>query len=504
MDDLTRINQEQADLIAIQHQQIEYLKRLLFGRKSEKAMDHLDFFEEEEMSGKPETTQKDADKPAKKTKPKNKRPIRGARLPDNLPVVIVERIPEKVKASPDEWRRIGEVTSDQLEKEPGYFYLRRTVTPRFVRKDNPFQPPISEPAKVKIIDSGFWGDSLLSEILTNKYLYHLPLYRQEQLYYYRFGISLSRKTMGDAVDRVSGMMKLLVKRMKENMLLGGHIQADETPITFLDPTHPKGSRKGYYWVYRGPNGEVIFDWCTTREHKHLQKWLGKDFVGILQSDGYAAYNVYARSQTLEGKEVKWASCLAHIRRKFESARDQSPEIVNWFLRIIGALYRVETPLREHNADAAVRARIRQKHSAPLIRLLKKAMTHLLANGSNILPKSHLGQALRYALGQWEGMMVYLEHGEVEIDNNLVENTIRPTAVGKKNSLFIGDPEAGERSAIIYTLLISAKAQGVDPEAYLRDIIEKLPEANPSELDALTPANWAREYKARQTQKLQAA
>ena len=506
IDELIRINQEQADQLAILRQQVEYLKRQLYGRKSEKVMDHLDFFEEEEMPGKPETTQEDADKPKKKSKPKDakdKRLIRGARLPGNLPVVIVERIPEEVRASPDEWRCMGKATSDQLEKEPGYFYLQRTVTPKFVRKDNPFQPPISAPAKVKIIDSGFWGDSLLSEILTNKYLYHLPLYRQEQLYHYRFGISLSRKTMGDAVDKVSGMMKILVKRMKENMLLGGCIQADETPITYLDPTHPKGSRKGYYWVYRGLDGEVIFDWCTTREHKHLQKWLGKNFAGILQSDGYAAYEGYARSQTLEGKEVKRASCLAHIRRKFENARDQSPEIVKWFLRIIGALYGVEAPLREHNADAAVRSRIRQKHSGPLIKLLKKAITHLLANGSNILPKSHLGKALRYALGQWEGLKVYLEHGEVAIDNNLVENTIRPTAVGKKNSLFIGHPEAGERSAIIYSLLISAKAQGVDPQAYLRDIIEKLPEANPSKLDALTPANWAREFKARQASEKQA-
>ena len=316
INDLIRINQEQADQLAILRQQVDYLKRQLFGRKSEKLIEHLDLFKEEEMPGKPEATKEVADKPEKKSKPKDKRLIRSARLPDNLPIVIVERIPEEVKASPEDWRRIGEETSDQLEKEPGYFYLKRTVRPKFVPRDHPFKPPISEPAKPTIIDSGFWGDSLLSEILTNKYLYHLPLYRQEQLYHYRFGISLSRKTMGDAVEKVSGMMGILVRRMKENMLLGGYIQADETPVTYLDPTHPKGSRKGYYWVYRGLDGEVIFDWCTTREHKHLQKWLGKNFTGILQSDGYTAYEGYARRQTLEGKQVKRASCLAHIRRKF--------------------------------------------------------------------------------------------------------------------------------------------------------------------------------------------
>lgn len=500
IDDLIRINQEQADQIAILRQQVEYLKRQLYGRKSEKSLEHLDLFEGEDMPGKPEveTAADSADKSnKKKAKPRGKRPIRAERLPDNLPIVIVELIPKEVTAAPGEWRRMGAEESDQLEKEPGYFYLKRTIRPKFVRRDQPFLPPIMAPAKPKIIDSGFWGDSLLSEILTNKYLYHLPFYRQEQLYHYRFDISLSRQTMGDAAEKVSGMMGVLVQRMKETMILGGHIQVDETPVTYLDPKHPKGSRTGYYWVYRGLNGEVIFDWCTSREHKHLLKWLGKNFSGTIQSDGYSAYEDYANSQALAGKVVKRASCLAHIRRKFENAKDQSPEVVKWFLRIIGKLYGLEETLREQHADAATRARMRQKHSAPLIKLLKKAITHLLTNGSHILPKSHLGRALRYALGQWPGMQVYLEHGEVEIDNNLIENALRPTAVGKKNWLFIGQPEAGERSAVIYTLLISAKAQGIDPQAYLKDLIEKLPEASLSNLDALLPANWAKEFKARQ-------
>ena len=145
--------------------------------------------------------------------------------------------------------------------------------------------------------------------------------------------------------------------------------------------------------------------------------------------------------------------------------------------------------------------MRQRHSRPLIDLLKKAIDHLLTNVS-ILPKSPLGQALRYARGQWASMQVYLEHGEVEIDNNLVENAIRPSAVGKKNQLFIGHPEAGERSAILYTQLISAKAQSVDPQTYLTDVIKRLPGADPNDLDQLTPANWANDFKACQQQELQ--
>ena len=307
--------------------------------------------------------------------------------------------------------------------------------------------------------------------------------------------------MGDAAEKVSDMLGILVRRMKENMLLSGYIQADETPITCLDRTHPKGSRKGYYWVYRGIDGEVIYNWCTSREHQHLKKWLGKHFQGVLQSDGYDAYESLVKSYALDGKQIKRAGCLAHIRRKFENARNQRPQTVRWFLKIIGRLYLRERILRDHQADAETRARMRQRHSRPLIDLLKNAIDHLLTNVS-ILPKSPLGQALRYARGQWPSMQVYLKHGEVEIDNNLVENAIRPSAVGKKNHLFIGHPEAGERSAILYTLLISAKAQGVAPQTYLTDVIKRLPGADPNDLDQLTPANWANDFKACQQQELQ--
>lgn len=500
---LRRINKEQANQLAILAQQIEHLKRQLYGRKSEKGIPHLDLFAEEEMLGKPVVAA--AEKPVaakpkeKRNKPKTERLIRARRLPANLPVVVEEQIPEEVKVAPAEWRRMGEETSDQLEKEPGYFYIKRTVRPKYVRRDHPFQPPIVETAKPKIIEAGFWGPSLLSEVLTNKYLYHLPFYRQEQLYDCRFGISLSRKTMCDATEKVSNMLGILVKRMKENMLVLGYIQADETPVTCLDRDHPKGSRKGYYWVYRGLNGEVIFDWCTTREHKHLNRWLGKNFEGILHSDGYEAYESYTREQILKGKVVKRASCLAHIRRKFENACSQRPQTVRWFLRVIGRLYGIEKTLREYSASAEVRARMRQRQSRSIIELLQKAISHLLTNCPSILPKSPLGKALRYAQGQWKGMEVYLEHGMVEIDNNGVENAIRPTAVGKKNHLFIGHPEAGSRSGILYSLLISAKIQGVDPQKYLSDLIERLPTASTSELDDLTPARWAKEFKARQAE-----
>jgi hypothetical protein len=294
--------------------------------------------------------------------------------------------------------------------------------------------------------------------------------------------------MGDAAAKVADQCGLLVGRMKQGMLASRYVRADETFIRYLDRTIPGGSSNGYFWVYRGLTGDVIFDWQTSREHRHASEWLGPDYEGILQSDGYQAYENYCRVQRARDKTVLRAACLAHIRRKFENARAERPEVIDWILRIIARLYMIENPLREYKVDAAVRLRVRQNRSRPPMNLLGKAFKRLIT--TRIRPKSGLGQALQYALGQWPAMQTFLEDGRVEIDNNDTENDIRPSAVGKKNWLFVGSPEAGKRSAVMYTLLISARNHGVDPQAYLQDVIERLPVTRPCDLDALLPANWA--------------
>jgi hypothetical protein len=294
--------------------------------------------------------------------------------------------------------------------------------------------------------------------------------------------------MGDAAAKVADQCGLLVGLMKQQMLESRYVRADETFIRYLDKLKSGGSSSGYFWVYRGLTGDVIFDWQTSREHHHASDWLGPDYEGILQSDGYQAYENYCRAQRMRRKKVIRASCLAHIRRKFEKARAERPEVIDWILRIIARLYMLEEPLRQYGADAAVRLRVRQNCSRPLIHLLGRVFKRLI--NTRIRPKSGLGQALQYALGQWPAMQTFLEDGRVEIDNNDTENDIRPSAVGKKNWLFVGSPDAGKRSAVMYTLLISARNHGVDPQAYLKDVIERLPGARPGELDALLPANWA--------------
>jgi transposase len=509
LEELARINKEQANQIATLTQQVAYLKRQLFGQKSEKFKGpHPELFDSAALEpGKDEASNvgdlaEEAAPKGNANSLKRKRAIRKNRLPGDLPIVEEEIIRPEVLAAPDEYRRTSEEISDQLEKEPGYFYLKRTIRPNFIRLDDPFSPPIIAPARPTLIQNGFWGDGLLSEILTNKYLYHLPFDRQRHLYLNRYGIDLSPNTMGDAAKYGADLFGLVVDRMKVSMIAGEVIQADETPKTYLDPAEAKGSSKGFFWVYRGMNGEVVFDWQTDRKHHHLADWLGLDYQGVLQSDGYKAYIDYVNSQTAKGKKLRRAACLAHIRRKFEKSLEQKPQIAKWFLRVIGLLYNTEEDLRENKAPAVVRARIRQTRSRWLIKLLQKATLHLIPKTRQILPKSDLGRALRYAHGQWADMETYLEDGRVEIDNNLCENAIRPTAVGKKNDLFVGAPQAGERSAMLYSLLISAKAQGVDPQAYLRDLIRRLPAATTSDIDSLTPASWAAAHKAREVKRQQ--
>ena len=496
-EELEEQNRQLKDQILILTQQLDWLKRQLFGRKGEQ-LDHPDLFggqplEKQESSGDvdaPEDLVPSSDSPNPKMDQRAKRPrkIRKERLPANLPVRTEEIIPDFVQANPSAWRNSGFEEKTQLEKEPAYFYLRRILRLKFVPIDNPFSPPVIEPAKPTMIEGGFWGPGILAEILANKYLYHLPFDRQHVLNKQRYGIDLSPNTMGDAAAKIADQCGLLVGLMKQRMLESGYVRADETFIRYLDKLIPGGSSTGYFWVYRGLTGEVIFDWQTSREHRHVSDWLGLDFQGILQSDGYQAYENYCRAQKLRGKQVIRASCLAHIRRKFENARAERPEVIDWILRIIARLYMLETPLREYGADAAVRLRVRHNRSQPLIHLLEKAFKRLIA--TRIRPKSGLGQALQYALGQWPAMQTFLQDGRVEIDNNATENDIRPSAVGKKNWLFVGSPEAGNRSAVMYTLLISARNHGVDPQAYLQALIERLPGTRTEELDTLLPATWA--------------
>ena len=326
------------------------------------------------------------------------------------------------------------------------------------------------------------GPGLLAQILVSKYEYHLPLYRQEKMFREQFGVALSRKTMGGWVEQAAELLKPVYRAIREDLLRGNYLQADETPIRYLDPDVKGKSQQGYLWTYSRPGGDVLFEWRVSRSREGPEEFL-KTFRGKLQTDGYAAYESLAK----ERDDLTLIGCWAHARRGFHEALTET-KLAAWFVGQIRQLYVVEKKLREQKAGPALRQALRAWQAQPVLTRLRRAMELIRRK---TLPQGLLGQAIDYALKRWKALTRFVEDGLLEIDNNLIENAIRPSAIGKKNFLFIGHPEAGERSAVIYTLLGSCRRQGVNPFDYLKDLFTRLPAAKITEINQFTPGVWSK-------------
>ena len=427
--------------------------------------------------------------PAVKSQPeraKSSRKERAPRLPENLPVVEEVIDPEPVKTHPEQWRCIGKEVSEQLDYEPGRFLRRRVIRRKYVHKTNLDYAPIIAALPERLLDRSLPAPGLLAHILVSKYCDHLPLYRQEQIYHRRHGVHLPRQSLTRWVELAADWLKPIYESILTGVMGGGYVQVDETPVAYLDPGHGK-TRQGYLWTCCRPGGDVFYRWEISRAAACLHNIIPVDFKGKLQCDGYSAYRAFAHGRK---GDIELAGCWAHVRRKFFEAQEQSPQTAGWILRQIQQLYRIEAGLREGAAGPRLRAAVRAHQSRPLVTRLERAFIRLKGSG-RFLPQSLLGNALDYALGQWPTLAVFLDDGRVEIDNNLVENAIRPTALGKKNWLFMGDADAGERGAIIYTVIESCRRRGIDPYAYLRHVLTRLPQMTNRQIPEVTPAAWAK-------------
>jgi transposase len=329
---------------------------------------------------------------------------------------------------------------------------------------------------------------LLAQIIVGKYVDHLPLYRQEHIYRTRHGVWLPRQTQVRWVELVADWLKPIYQCIRTGVMAGGYVQVDETPVRYLAPGHGK-TKTGYFWTTSRPGGDAVYQWETSRATTCLDKVLPVDFRGTVQCDGYAAYASFARHK----QHIQLAACWAHARRKFYEAREQDPLIAGWLLRQIGHLYRIERKLRLSRSGPRLRDAVRAYQARPIYQRLHRLLTRLKMK-RRYLPRSRMGLAIAYTLNLWPLLGVYLGDGRVEIDQNLVENAIRPTALGKKNWLFIGEAEAGERSAILYTIVESCRRRGIDPYAYLRDILTRLPNSTNWQIEDLTPQAWAKKHR----------
>lgn len=485
--EITRLREENFRLVAeneLLRQKVDLLIKKVFGTSSEKFdLDQLLLFDPLEAKKSVGDTPAPEDKlsPLKK---RAKRTNREATLPGDLPVEETILIPDEVQEHPENYRQVSEEITIKLDYQPAHFKRLITRRPKFVKRLASINDPDADrfyiaslPPSLK--ERSLLTPSLAAEIATNRYCDHQPYYRQEQHFLMRHGVHLPRNTMSQwMADLSSDYLSGIYRAMHREMLGETYLQVDETPIAYLDPGRGKTSQ-GYLWTLSRPDlkaadgrGDILYQWHPGRAAKYLESLLQtkeKNFTGILQCDGYKAYETHRR----QTKDIELIGCWAHVRRKFYEAKDHKPKLTGWFLRQIQNLYHIEAEFRSKRAGPAERERIRHWQSLPIYKRLGKALWKIKSKRT-ALPKSTLGTAIDYALGQWPKLATCFRDGRLEIDNNLIENGIRPTKLGAKNWLFMGSEEAGQSNAIWYTLIESCRRRRIDPWKYLVWIFEELP------------------------------
>ena len=407
-------------------------------------------------------------------------------FPDNLPVQETILDPVEVQAAPAEFRCIGAESSDQYDYEPAKFFVRRTTRRKFVRLAAPHKAPIIAPLPVKIKDRHKAGPGLLAALITGKYCDHLPLYRQQGIFQSRHGVYLPRQTMSVWMDDAADWLGLIYRHIRQGVFAGGYVQMDETYVQFLEPGNGK-SIKGYLWGCNRPGGDVFYDWSTGgRGMNRLDDLVPADYAGKLQSDGYSSYDGHAMRNP---ERIGHLYCWAHVRRKFFDAAKAGCRKAAIAVNLIDRLYDVERDLRMAKAGPALREARRASSSMMISRRIFALLERWKTKG-RLLPSSDTSKAIGYTLKRREGLERCLADGMAEIDNNLMENSLRPMALGRKNWLFFGSREAGQKSAVLFTIVENCRRQGTDPYTYLRDVFGNVGNITNQNAGDWTPAGWA--------------
>ena len=474
---------------------IAKLRRMQFGRSSERLDQQIEQMELrlEEL----QSAQAELPSVAKPQVEEKSKPVRRP-LPEHLPRERV--VHEPACTCPDcgqVMKRIGEDVSEVLDYVPARFRVIRHVRPKLACPACERIVQVQAPSRP--IDRGMAGAGLLAHVLVSKYADHLPLYRQAQIYA-REGVELERSTLAEWVGGCHRLLDPLIEALAGYVLKPGKLHADDTPVPVLDPGRGK-TKTGRLWTYvrddrpaaSSDPPAVLFRYSPDRRGERPRTHLA-NFTGVLQADAYSGFG-----HLYETGKIQEAACWAHARRGFYDIHqaNQSPIAAEALARI-GALYAIEAEIRGKPPDE--RRAVRQTRAGPLLESLREWLRQTL---SKVSKKSELAKAIGYVLTRWSALTRYRDDGRIEIDNNAAERSLRTVALGRKNFLFCGSDAGGERAAGIYSLIGTAKLNGLDPEAYLRYVIERVAEHPINRIDTLLPWAVATELQPQDQQRLAA-
>jgi transposase len=488
------LRQVQEDPIALVDQLLELeaenaeLKRQLFGAKADKLSAEQEQQMAQVVGDLGEQLQRPPPVSAEILEEENPPKPRPRRLRHPLPAhletvtTVLEPAPEeKVCPRCGPKRCIGQERSERINLIPARLVREVTVRPKYACNCGQCGVAIA-PLPASLIAQSRLGLGLAVFILLMRFDDHVAYYSLEKIFRERHGVIIPRQQMVQWVEQIALLLLGICQAMWEEMKRGGYLQIDETPVKVLDPEVKGKAAKGYLWFYSVPHGDVMVEFCSSRGQQAPKARL-EGFQGTIQSDAYDVYSCVERD--LPG--IRRHGCLAHSRRKFYQALQQGQPEAIWFIGQMRQLYRIEDQAREQAMGWEQRHALRAEQNAKAIwETMKKRAEELKPK---LLPKSTLGKAVNYFLNEYQPLTRYLEGGQFEIDNNLVENAIRPSCVGKKRWLFLGHPDAGWRSAVIYSILLSCRRRSINPQEYLTDVLSRLPSMKAAEVKDLVPACW---------------